>query len=139
MWLFGAIAFGPQTIKEGHTWQAVVWTVLGVGLVWFFLLRPIRDGRRLRKTSQPTEPLTANFNESGIHLEAEDIGDFDRTWADTLTIEPGAKGVLFRFTDETGHWLPNRVFQNSEERQAFVNYVMGQLPKRDEEIAEAPR
>ena len=137
MWLAGGVAFAPKAIREGHVWQPVVWFFLGGVVVWKFLLHPILKRRRIRATTPPTQPLVLDFTDSGIHVEAEGVGVFDRGWVEVDGIESAEKGVAMGFTDGMVHWLPNRVFRATDERQAFVSYVLGRLPKQ-EEVADVP-
>jgi len=138
MWLAGVVAFGPKAFKEGHAWQPIVWSLLGGTIVWKLLVQPILKRRRIRSTTPSAQPLSLDFSDSGIHIEADGVGVFDRAWEEVDGIESAEKGVLLGFTDGMAHWLPNRVFRVTDERQAFVSYVFSRLPKEDEDAGDVP-
>jgi hypothetical protein len=138
MWLAGVVAFAPEAFREGHAWRSTVWFFLGSIIVWKFLVQPILKRRRIRSTTPSAQPLSLDFSDSGIHIEAECVGVFDRAWAEVDGIEPAEKGVIMGFTDGMAHWLPNRVFRAADERHAFVSYVISRLPKEVEEVADVP-
>lgn len=136
MWLAGVVAFAPKAIREGKAVLPVIWLLLGGMIVWKFLVQPILKRRRIRTTTPPAQPLVLDFTDSGLHIEAEGVGVFDRAWAEFVIIEPAEKGVAMAFTDGMVHWLPNRIFRTPDERQALIDYVISRLPKEDEEVSD---
>ena len=135
MWLAGVVAFAPKAFREGKAWQPLVWFFLGTIIVWKFLVQPILRRRRIRSTTPPAQPLSLDFTDAGIHIEAEGVGVFDRGWAEVNGIISAEKGVVMGFTDGRAHWLPNRLFRAADDRQTFVSYVISNLPK-EKEIAD---
>jgi hypothetical protein len=135
MWLAGVVAFAPKPFREGHAWQPVIWFLLGSSIVWKFLLEPILKRRRIRAATPPSQSLVLDFTDSGLHVEAEGVGVFDRSSAEFDYLEPAEKGVLMVFFDGMAHWLPNRIFQTSDERQVFISYAISRMPKEREEVA----
>jgi hypothetical protein len=132
MWLAGVVAFAPKAFREGKAWQPIVWFFLGTIIVWKFLVQPILRRRRIRSTTPPDQPLSLDFTDAGIHIEAEGVGVFDRVWAEVDGIVAAEKGVVMGFTDGRAHWLPNRLFRAADDRQAFISYVISRLPKKRE-------
>lgn len=47
-------------------------------------------------------------------------------------------GLAMGFKDGMVHWLPNRVFCDTDEQQAFISYVVSRLLKEEEQIAVVP-
>jgi hypothetical protein len=136
MWLAGVVAFAPKAIRERQALLPVVWLLLGSAIVWKFLLQPILKRRRIRTTTPPAQSLVLDFTDSGLHVEAEGVGVFERAWAEFVCIEPAEKGVLMVFFDNMVQWLPNRIFQTSDERRAFISYVISRIPIESEEVAD---
>lgn len=129
MWLLGGVAFAGQAVREGHVWESIGSIVLGSFVVWNFMLQPILARRRLRYSAQQARRVALDFTDSGVHVETEGIASFDGMWVDVKTFEPAAEGILFSFTDGMMHWLPNRAFQDADERQALIDYVVNKRPK----------
>ena len=129
MWLSGVIAFAPKAIREGHAWQPIVWSLIGSIIICKFLIQPALTRRRIRTNTSSEQPLTLDFTDPGIHIEAEGFGAFDRVWTELRWLEPSDKGVAMGFTDGMAHWIPNRAFQSAEMRHAFINDIARKLPK----------
>jgi hypothetical protein len=138
LWLAGAIAFAPDVFGKRLVWLPIVWFLMGSVIVWKFLLQPILIRHRVRTLTPPAQPLVLNFTDSGIHIEAEGVGAFDLDWAEVTGIESAESGVAMGFTDGMVHWLPKRVFRETDEQQAFISYVVSRLLKEEEEVADVP-
>jgi hypothetical protein len=140
MWLAGAVASAPKAVREEQAVLPVIWLSLGSIIVWKFLLQPIFKRRHIRSTTPPAQPLVLEFTDSGLHVEAEGVGVFDRAWVEFVLIEPAEKGVAMTFTmtftDGMVHWLPNRIFSAPNQRQALIDYVTSRLPKEDGEVSD---
>jgi hypothetical protein len=131
MWLAGTVAFAPQAFREGHAWQPIVWFFLGSIIIWKFLVQPILVKRRIRTATPSAQSLALDVTDSGIRVEADGVRVLDRIWAQFDGIEPAEDGVVIRFTNGMIYRLPNRVFRADDQRQAFISYVISQLPEKE--------
>lgn len=136
MWLAGVVLLTPLAIRDGKEWEPVVWFVVGSVIVWKFLFQPILKRRRIRTTTPPAQPLVLDFTDSGLRVQAEGVGVFDRAWEEIIRIEAAEKGVIMECLDGMVHWLPNRIFRSHDERQAFIDYVISRMPKGSEEVSD---
>jgi len=137
-WVGCVIVFGPKAIKEGRWWQPIIPLCLGMGILWTRLFKPFLTRRRIRKANRTVQPLVVALGDSGIRIEAENLGVIDRAWEELESVEVAEKGVAIGFSDGVANWLPNRVFRGEEERRMCAAYLASMLPKEVEEDGVRP-
>lgn len=129
MWLAAALPAGLRLLREGSFVQPLAWLLTASAVLYKFSVESHLKRRRIRQAAPPEQPLLLEFGGSGVHIESGSSDISDRTWDEIAAIQAADKGVLIALTDGTAHWLPNRMFHDMAERQAFVGYVANMIPK----------
>lgn len=119
VWLSaGIIAFDWSSLS----WRPIVWSLLGAGVLYCFVIRPyLRRGRI--KRGDPRQDVALKFCDDFIKIEISGFGDFTRKWEDLVEFIDARKGVIFYFNDGAVNWLPGRVFSDKRERKKFVEFL----------------
>jgi hypothetical protein len=81
----------------------------------------------MSRKNPPSLEVEITFGDAGIDLIAKGLGEHHRSWSDLLMLESTSKGIVFAFYDTPLHWLPNRVFATTSERERFIRYVSAKL------------
>jgi hypothetical protein len=115
-------------VRADRWWQPLLPLVLGAGLLWYNLVEPIFQKRRIRADNPASQELHLDFESNGIQIQAQGIRNFKRTWDELDGVINARKGVLMFFTDGIVDWLPQRVFQNTAEKDALYSFLCHQLP-----------
>lgn len=89
--------------------------------------------RRILAETPPTQPLSLEFSDAGIDIDAQGVGRFHRDWREAARVFDFSGGVLMTFDDDAAHWLPARVFRSPAERRAFVDYARVMIPVDSDE------
>lgn len=119
------------------SWRPVAWIILGVGVLYYFAIRPYQRRSRIRETNAPEQDIAVEFDDDCIKLEIGNVGNFARGWDELVGFIDARKGIVFYFSDGVVNWLPNRVFSDKTERDGLVAFVQGRQsreldqPERD--------
>ena len=121
-WLVaGVLAFD----WSNPTWRPVVWLFLGVGLLYYFVIRPYLQRSRIKENNAPQQNLALEFNDNCIKLGISGVGDFTREWEELVEFTDTRKGIIFYFSDGVVNWIPDRVFFDKEERNKLIEFLQG--------------
>ncbi|HEX6885636.1 MAG TPA: hypothetical protein VF530_19845 [Planctomycetota bacterium] len=127
MFLAGFVFFGLPDILRGRIGLApFVWLGMGSLLLWFFLVKPLRARRGIRREAPAAQELTLHLTPRGIDCDVAGVGRFLRRWCEIERFVPARKGVLLEFRDVV-NWLPARVFADRAERARFESGVATRL------------
>jgi hypothetical protein len=126
------LAAGLAMIAKQRTLQPLVWTCLGVSVVYYFLITPHRRRRRIKTNNATNQDVTLEFTDGGLSFEIRGVGEFTRQWSELAGLMDAKKGILFSFTDGIKNWLPNRVFESGAERQSFLRFIDGHQSAQEE-------
>jgi hypothetical protein len=126
------LAVGLATLVRQPTWQPLVWTCLGLGVLYYFVVRPRRRASRITNNNAVRQDLTLEFADSGLNLGVSGVGQFTRQWNELVGITDTDKGILFYFSDGVKNWLPSRVFASDAEKGNFVEFLKGHELRRQE-------
>jgi hypothetical protein len=113
--------------RPHKTWQPFVWLVLGLFLLWHFLVKPSIMKRRLRSTTASSQEVSVSFTDSGLDILVSGMGHFHRSWDELSQVIQQPKGIAMAFDDGTAHWLPNRVFENTQQQAAFNAFLISKF------------
>ncbi len=120
LWLAGFfLALGSD--PTGHPYW--VWLALGGAVLWFFVVRPVRQRRAIRRENVPAQPLSVAFTALGIEVEVAARGSWESFWRSTDLFLPKRAGIAMAFGGGPVLWLPARVFGGERQRERFVSDV----------------
>lgn len=134
-WLGCVVVFGPRSLKDGTWWKSLLLLGLGTTAIWFNLIKPLRERRRVRTDNASIQLVSLKFSDSAIHIESPGLGTLDRSWDELCGVELADRGIAVSFPD-TMNWIPNRAFSNETQRRDFAAYVFSKIPKEPEEEPE---
>lgn len=119
-WLtMGVLAFDWST----PSWRPVVWLFLGVGVIYYFVVKPYARRNRIRKSNARQQDVAIEFYDEIIKISISGIGDFTRKWEDLVEFIDTHKGIIFYFSDGVVNWIPERVLSDKEERNKFIDFL----------------
>ena len=123
--LLGLVWFaaGLASLVRQPALQPLVWTCLGTGVLYYFVVRPRRRRTRITANNAARQELTLEFVDDGLNLGISGVGQFTRRWDELAGIMNTGNGILFYFTDGVKNWLPNRVFRSDVERRDLLEFV----------------
>jgi len=127
-WLVAGLA----TLVRQLAWQPLVWTCLGSGVLYYFVVRPYLRRRRITTDSATRQDLTLEFTDDGLNLGVSGVGQFTRQWNELVGITDTDKGILFYFSDGVKNWLPSRVFASQVQKGNFVEFLKGHQLRQEE-------
>jgi hypothetical protein len=132
-WLAGGLAIhvGRPTVLP------LVWTCLGAGSIYYFVVRPHQRRSRIRTHNAACQDLRLDFADDGLILDIGGFGEFRREWDELVGITDTKRGILFYFSDGAKSWLPNRVFASEVERGRFVEFLKGHQAQRREKAGDS--
>lgn len=120
VWLVaGVIAF--EWSDPG--WRPVVWLLLGIGVIYYFVIKPYLRRSQIKESNAPQQDLALEFNDDFIILGIRGTGEFTRKWEELVEFIDTRKGVIFYFSDGVVNWLPSRVFTENNERNKFIEFL----------------
>jgi len=102
--------------------QSLVWMCLGLGVLYYSVLNPIRRRGRIRRDNAPREELILEFDDEHMSLAVSRV-TFTRHWDELAGFSDTPKGVLLYFSDGIKNWLPNRVFASPTDRMDFLELL----------------
>ncbi|OGT20134.1 MAG: hypothetical protein A2V90_06695 [Gammaproteobacteria bacterium RBG_16_57_12] len=131
-----AVAFGVTWLVIGIvafdftklSWRPIVWILLGIGILYFFAIKPYLKRSRIKKNNAPRQDLTLEFGDDCLKFEISDVGNFTRRWEELAGFVDTDKGILFYFNDGIVNWIPNRVFADKAERDNFIEFLQSHQP-----------
>lgn len=119
-WLVaGVIAFDWSNLS----WRPVVWILLGIGVLYYFVIRPYLRRSRIKESNAPKQDLVLEFHDDCIKLGISGVGDFTRKWEELVEFIDARKGIIFYFSDGVVNWIPDRVFTDKGERNKFIEFL----------------
>jgi len=127
MWLVGAIAVTISATRTAPAWLPLVWLVLGVLIVWSYVIRPFALLAEMRSKTPLQQSLIVKVDESGIVIEAPGVATISHGWEDVRVVVPSPAGIGFLFNEAPNHWVPDRAFSSREEREGFLAFVDAQM------------
>ncbi len=104
-------------------WRPVVWLLLGIGIIYYFIVRPYLRRSRIKEDNAPEQALALEFYDDYMKLEVSGVGEYTRKWEELVEFIDARKGVIFYFSDGVVNWIPDRVFADGEERNRFVEFI----------------
>lgn len=107
--------------------RSAIWFLLGGSVIFYFFINPIIIRLRIQKTKN--EKLFIIFDNEQIVISFSDNNKTIRNWGELIKFIDAKKGIVFYFDDGVINWLPNRVFNNKEERDSFIAFLKN---KKDE-------
>lgn len=130
--LFLALAIASPLLERHMTtpWAPLLWLGLGLLFTWRYIARPLLIARHVRQSNPAEQRVVVNFQDRGIDVIADGIGEFHREWSDLLRVLPESQGVAFVFSNGASHWLPNRVFKAPSQRTALLNYSAAKIVEK---------
>jgi hypothetical protein len=128
-WLAG----GLVALATQPSWLPLVWTCLGVGVVYYFVVGPYRRRSRITKNNAGRQDVSLEFADDGLNLGIKGVGQFTRQWEELSGVTDTDKGILFYFSDGVKNWLPKRVFASEVEKAKFVDFVESHQTPRPED------
>lgn len=134
-WLGCVVVFGRRSLKDGTWWKALLMLGLGITVIWFNLVKPFVERRRIRTEHASTQSVSLMFSDSAIHIESPGLSSLDRTWDELLGFELADKGIAMSFRD-TNNWIPNRAFSSEEQKREFAALLMSKLRQNQPEELE---
>lgn len=117
----GVVAFD----WSNPTWRPAVWVLLGIAVIYYFVIRLYIRRSRIKKGNAPQQDLVLEFHDDGINLGISGLGDLTRKWEELVEFVDSKKGIIFYFNDSVVNWLPDRVFRDKEERKKFIEFLHG--------------
>ena len=127
------LASGLAALVRQPTWRPLVWTCLGLGVLYYLVVSPRRRRSRITSSNAARQECTLEFADDGVNLGISGVGQFTRQWDELAAITDTDKGILFYFSDGVKNWLPNRVFASEMEKGNFVEFLKGhRTPRQDE-------
>lgn len=93
------LAAGLATFIRHPALQPLVWTCLGAGVLYYFVVRPRRRRSRIMTSNAARQDLTLEFADDGLNLGISGVGQFTRRWDELAGTTDTDKGILFYFTD----------------------------------------
>lgn len=119
-WLVaGVIAFD----WSNFSWRPIVWLLLGIGILYYFVIRPYLRRSRIKENNAPQQDLILAFDDDSVNLEISGVGNFTRKWEELVDFIDTQKGIIFYFSDGVVNWLPDRVFSDRGERSQFIEFL----------------
>ncbi len=119
-WLVaGVLAFD----WSNPSWRPVVWLLLGVGVIYYFVVRPYLRRSRIKENNAPQQDLILEFHDDYMKLEVSGVGKFTRKWEELVEFVDARKGIIFYFSDGVVNWIPDRVFADGGERNRFIEFI----------------
>lgn len=120
VWLVaGVLAFD----WDNPSWRPVIWLLLGVGVIYYFVIRPYVRRSRIKENNEPQQDLVLEFRDDCIKLDITGVGEFTRKWDELVESIDAYKGIIFYFSDGVVNWMPNRVFSDEGERSKFIEFI----------------
>lgn len=119
-WLLtGIAALDPSNLS----WRPFVWILLGMSVLYYFILRPYQIRSQIKQHNAAEQELTLEFNDDSVQLDINGVGSFTRKWEELIDFVDAQKGIIFYFSDGVVNWLPDRVFVDKSERKKFIEFV----------------
>jgi hypothetical protein len=131
------LAAGFATFLRQPTLQPLVWTCLGAGVVYYFVVRTHRRRSRITTNTAARQDVTLEFADDGLNVGIGDVGQFARQWNELAGITNTDKGILFYFADGAKNWLPKRVFRSEVERRNLLEFLTGRQTARQAKAGDA--
>jgi hypothetical protein len=123
LWLFGSLVVMLRDKPARPSWLPFVWLLLGSLITWQFIVQPRLAAWSIRRKNVAAQHVKLVFDASGISATIAGEGDFHRPWRELEVFHVAKKGIMFGFEGSPLHWLPNRVFTDAAQRDAFIEYV----------------
>lgn len=123
LWLFGFFVVMARDKPVRPSWLPFVWLLLGGLITWHYIIQPRLAVWSIRRKNVAAQHLKLVFDASGIRATIAGEGEFHRPWRELEVFQVAGKGITFGFEGSPLHWLPNRVFTDTAQRDAFIEYV----------------
>lgn len=107
--------------STGFDWLAIAF-VVGSVLLYHFVIAPRRARERIRTRSPARQTIRLEFGKEGVSVDVENAGSVRRSWDEFRGATEARLGVLLSFRTMK-MWMPQRVFDNDDERREFVKFV----------------
>ena len=124
MWLVGFIFLAPKT---DNMYQAIIWLVLGVFIIWKVGFKPYLEKKHIKDTNDENQKVALLINNEGITAFSQDGHSRLVKWENIEIIESAKKGIFIGFDDGLVNWLPNRLFSNKNERNEFIDSINSKI------------
>jgi len=135
LWLLGAVMALAAGSDVEAWWEPVVWLGIPLGILYYFLVKPRVAKRHILRSNPPVQEVGLTFTDSGLDVLVAGVLRYQRSWSEFAQVIDAAKGIVMIFTDGSAHWVPNRIFKDSQERVALAEYVMARIPGADDRAA----
>lgn len=119
----GIVAAIDALRSSPYAWEFVVGLVACGYIVYYFAIASYVRRRSIRRNNPLSTDIALQFREDGIEIELVGQGTYTRGWQELLKFAHARKGTLLYFDDGTVNWIPDRVFRDGEEREAFLVYL----------------
>ena len=120
----GLIALGLMFFvwtSTGFDWLVIA-LVVGSVLLYHFVIAPRRARERIRAQGPARQTIQLEFGKEGVSVDVENAGSVRRPWDEFRGATEAKRGVLLSFRTMK-MWMPQRVFDNDDERREFVKFV----------------
>ncbi|MDH5637465.1 MAG: hypothetical protein OEZ04_03155 [Nitrospinota bacterium] len=110
--------------EEGFMRISLFLLVIGTIITYYSAVAPWLSRRRIRMNNAATQEVSLIFEDSGVQLDIQGVGSFVRAWGEMKYYVDTSKGIIISSDDGTLNCLPNRVFPDKNEREAFRKYLV---------------
>ena len=133
LYVIGAfIALAVIIFVLSSTWldRLVLAVVAGLVPLYYYVIAPKRVEKRLRAANHASRTILLEFGKDGVSIDVANGGPVKTSWYEFTRATVTKRGILLYF-QTMKVLLPQRVFDNEEERREFVKFVKQYEPGDD--------
>lgn len=116
-----------RQFRTARWWQPIIPLIFGAGLLWANVGKPLLRKRQIRARNPSSQRLQIVIQGDRIHIQAEGVGTFTRSWNELVGVHDANQGILMGFADGVVNWLPRRVFQDEQMKRRLHAFFVQRL------------
>ena len=125
-WVGSAAAAALGALETEPRWLPIVWLVIGSAVLYWLWVKPLSVRHEIRQNQPKSVPIAIDFNRDSIAITINESDGFTRPWIEVAGVVQAEPGILLIFGDGVVNLLPNRVFDDPEQRAELIEFAKNQ-------------